>query len=156
LIKFKFCQICLNSHYEFTVYSAELSANSADFCVLKNFCSFRSSNAFQPNFSELPPNFLLLPNFQTLCGSRRWMKALCVVPLHNGGPCRLLLLFYTIIWRKKSLWDRNCLRFFCYYRNFKHCVAVVGGRRQCAWSLSTAVALTVCCCSSTRSFGGRS
>jgi hypothetical protein len=40
LVKFKFIQMCsvkFTAHYKFTVHSAELSANSADFRVFKKF-----------------------------------------------------------------------------------------------------------------------
>jgi hypothetical protein len=88
---FKFIQTCSTEftvHYELTVYSAELPANSADnsanladFCVFKKFmflslikCISADFSRISLNFSEfckmrrihLPPNFLFPLNFQTL------------------------------------------------------------------------------------------
>jgi hypothetical protein len=77
---------------ELSVNSAKLSVNAAEFQFFEDFCSFHTSNAIRPNFSEFhrifsefsenrrdwpPPIFLLRTNFQTLdAGDRRSIPVL--------------------------------------------------------------------------------
>jgi hypothetical protein len=97
---------------ELSVNAAELSVNAVKIRVLKDYCSFHTTNTFQPNFSEFhrfflkfsenqqdqaPPNFFLRTDFQTLPPS---MYIDTVVAFHTRRRSRPVHTFVTPIFIK--------------------------------------------------------